>query len=133
MQKRGDNMIWKNWTAIENYARNGTEDVERLISNYEDLADMLNSYYGAGITLNTITLEGYNTIPFLETFQKIESNAETISMATYNGRTWSDGSSISYADINRWEQAGYATETNGLRGIPNIRHYNEFNCGEVIL
>ena len=57
-------LTWKtDWTAQDNYARNGIEDYERLMNNYIALVTLL-AEYDKTATLDEVILSGYRTLPF---------------------------------------------------------------------
>ena len=109
---------WKtDWKVTDNYARNGIQDVERLINNCKNLASRILTKYGVNVNLETITLNGYDTVPYVEFLNQIENNIAKLfspsQLPTLPFKTtWqAGGAAPMYADINRWEENGRTIDT----------------------
>lgn len=123
-------MIWKTWTAEEDYTENELDGIVRLSNNYEDISWFLNSNFGTNISMSPIFWGGYSTIPFADFLQNIEDRARDISVfSDYQHKEWRAGMPITYEDINRWEEAGRVAEENMLRGAINLKRCGTFSCG----
>ena len=123
-------MQWQtDWTASDNYAQGNVEDVERILLNYQAIADMSTEFFGIPITLISIALSKYSTMPFADFLNDIEHNLQQIRQwaASWIGTqtAWSPAAPAPNADdINRWEQNGQAAEA----GIVNAANWSVF-CG----
>ena len=110
-------LTWKtDWNEADNYARNGAEDVSRLIDNYQALAARILAKHGVNVGLEAIALNGYATIPFADFLNKIERNMARLyfkPLFPEAPRTvaWQPGGQApDHNDINRWETGGLAVD-----------------------
>ena len=110
-------LTWKtDWTEADNYARDGAEDVGRLIGNYQALAARILAKYGVNIGLEAIALKGYATVPFADFLNMIERNMARLYFKPLFPEAprivaWQPGERApDHNDINRWEMSGLAVD-----------------------
>lgn len=128
---------WKIWTNNDNYAANGTADLERLEGNLHTLAAQLLVHFGYSVSLTPLPLSGYATIPFVDILNLVENNVNA--MRVFHGlsgwqtpRVWVAGQGATADDPNRWESNGRLLEANISRGLLNTKCCGRFACGRIL-
>ena len=132
-RKYGIWLYWKSWGYSDNYATQGTIELERLISNSGYLLDVLATEFGFSNIAATPTTDGYSTLPVTTLLNQVEGMVDALKKFDVDypdSRTWVV-SPISFEDINRWENTGLITERNIVHGRTNFNMCGKLIAGRV--
>lgn len=131
-------MAWQepkiDWNS-EDYYNYG--DLDRVEGNSAYLADLLTTYRGQPVTIDTFIDRDIKRIDFYDSLNRIEGNIQTLADNFYTPvgwdvpkTDWQSGKGFKYSDANRLEKNLFLLYELVTKTIDSMKYCGTFKCGE---